>query len=168
MDQSLDRKKLLKFDLKSLFKRNKVKTICAFTLIFIVLISLFAWHEINEKTNIMVSEKFVKAGLLLSEGKLNEATNVYEEILSYKNEFYSLLTLNIILEKNLVNDKKIILDYFDQLEKINYPENTLDLIYFKKALYLIKIKENAQGQKILKKLINKNSNLKNIAQEAIK
>ena len=101
----------------------------------------------KRKINIILSEKFIKAGLLVSEGKLKEARNFYEEILSYENKFYSLLALNTILEKNLEDDKEIILNHFVKLEKINYSEQTLDLINLKKALYLIKINEDELGKK---------------------
>ena len=72
----------------------------------------------------------------------------YEEIILSKNKFYSLLALNTILEKNLINDKKKIIKYFLKLEKFNFSkEANIDLIHFKKALYLIKIKEIKAGKK---------------------
>ena len=147
MDQSLDRKNNLKESLQSFLRRNKLKLISIIVIIFIFLISLFIWSERKEKINIILSEKFIKAGLLVSEGKLKEARNFYEEILSYENKFYSLLALNTILEKNLEDDKEIILNHFVKLEKINYSEQTLDLINLKKALYLIKINEDELGKK---------------------
>lgn len=168
MDQSLDRKNNLKESLQSFLRRNKLKLISIIVIIFIFLISLFIWSERKEKINIILSEKFIKAGLLVSEGKLKEARNFYEEILSYENKFYSLLALNTILEKNLEDDKEIILNHFVKLEKINYSEQTLDLINLKKALYLIKINEDELGKKILTNLINKESNIKDLAQEIIK
>ena len=101
----------------------------------------------RKKINILLSEKHIKASLFLSEGKMDQARIIYEEIINNDDKFYSLLALNSILEKNLVNDKKLILDYFSKLENKNYPKETLDLIYLKKALYFIKIKENEQGKK---------------------
>ena len=78
---------------------------------------------------------------------MDQARIFYEEIINNDDKFYSLLALNSILENNLVNDKKLILDYFSKLENKNYPKEALDLIYLKKALYFIKIKENEQGKK---------------------
>ena len=43
----------------------------------------------------------------------------------------------------------------------------MDLIYFKKALYLIKIGDEKSGKNILKNLIDKDSNLKITAKEII-
>ena len=49
--------------------------------------------------------------------KKKKLKNIYEEIILSKNKFYSLLALNTILEKNLINDKKKYLDYFEIIRK---------------------------------------------------
>ena len=82
-----------------------------------------------------------------------------------KNKFYSILSLNTIIEKDLISDKDKILKYFSILEETNTSKAQTDLITLKKGLYLIKISETENGQNLLKKLIDKNSNLKTIAQE---
>ena len=168
MDQSLIKKNDFKVNLTSFLKGNKLKIIFFFILLFIILLTLFAWSERKKKINILLSEKHIKASLFLSEGKMDQARILYEEIINNNDKFYSLLALNSILEKNLLNDKKLILGYFSKLENKNYPKETLDLIYLKKALYFIKIKENEKGKKILNQLINQDSNLKDVAQEIIK
>ena len=168
MDQSSIKKNDFKVNLTSFLKGNKLKIIFFFILLFIILLTLFAWSERKKKINILLSEKHIKASLFLSEGKMDQARIIYEEIINNDNKFYSILALNSILEKNLVNDKKLILDYFSKLKNKNYQKETLDLIYLKKALYLIKIKDNEQGKKILNQLINQDSNLKDVAQEIIK
>ena len=58
-----------------------------------------------------------------------------------KNKFYSILALNTILEKNLVEKEEKILGYFKTLESINFSEDTKDIINFKKALFLIKMSD---------------------------
>ena len=168
MDQSSINKNDFKVNLTSYLKGNKLKIIFFFFLLFIILLTLFACIYRKKKIIIFLSEKHIKASLFLSEGKMDQARILYEEIINNNDKFYSLLALNSILEKNLVNDKKLILDYFSKLENKNYPKETLDLIYLKKALYLIKIKDNEQGKKILNQLINQDSNLKDVAQEIIK
>ena len=55
----------------------------------------------------MISEKYVKAGILLSNNKNEKALkNYYEEIILSKNKFYSILALNTIIEKNYLMIKK--------------------------------------------------------------
>ena len=77
------------------------------------------------------------------------------------------MALNTLLEKDLINDKKKIIKYFAKLESLNFSKDLADLILFKKALYLIKIKDNKSAKNILNKLINDGSNLKPIAQDLI-
>ena len=115
----------------------------------------------------MIAEKYIKAGLYLAENKRDQSKNIYEEIILSENKFYSILALNTILEKNLENDKNKVLNYFKILENIKKSEEMLDLITFKKALYLIKTSDEKNGNDLLKKLIDKNSKLKSISQAII-
>ena len=43
----------------------------------------------------------------------------------------------------------------------------IDLLRFKKALYLIKNGKNSEGNEILKKLINKESQIKSLSEESL-
>ena len=45
------------------------------------------------------------------------AQKIYEEIIISKNKFYSILSLNSIIEQNLIFDRDKILEYFEILEK---------------------------------------------------
>ena len=100
--------------------------------------------------------------------KRNVAKTLYEEIILSKNSFYSILSLNKIIEKNLIVDENKILDYFKILEKSPAAKENRDLIFLKKALYLIKISNTKAANEILKNLIEKNSYFKSVAQELIK
>ena len=168
MDQSLDKKLDLKERMFSFIKNHKLKLLFFILASIIFTICFFVFIENVKKKNIFISEKYVKAGLLLSNSQNDEAIKYYEDIILSKNKFYSILALNIILEKNLVTDNKIILSYFKLLEKENYPDELNDVILFKKALYLLKRGDIKTGEEILNFLINKNSNLKSLAIEVTK
>ena len=77
------------------------------------------------------------------------------------------MSLNTILEENLINDKNKILEYFSIVEKLTKSNDQLDLIFFKKALFLIKKQEITEGKAILEKLINKESKYKFLAEEVL-
>ena len=167
MDESLDKKIDLKDKIKSFFEKNKFKLVIFLFFLLAAFLLIFLFNENQKRKNILLSEKFVKARLLLSSGDKEKATEYYDEIILSKNKFYSILALNTILEENLESDKEKILTYFAIIEKIDITENSLDLIRFKKALYLMDNSEKKNGIEILKKLIEKNSNLKSIAEEVI-
>ena len=163
LEQKLDfKKKLINF-----YNLNKFKV---FTFLIIITIAtiLFLLLKINnQKKNIEISERYVEAGIYLSSNKLEEAKNIYEEIILSKNSFYSILALNNLIEKDLIEDKDKILYYFKILEKNISKKENKDLILFKKALFLINTLDSERGNDLLKDLINENSSLKNIAEELI-
>lgn len=167
MEQNVENKIQIKNRLVSFYNANKLMVYAIFSLIIIIGISV-TFLKINiEKKNNFNAEKYVQAGLYLAADNKKDAKKIYQEIILSKNKFYSNLALNTIMEKNLEMDKNKILTYFEILEKLNYVEEKKDLISLKKALYLIKNSEIKNGNDILKKLIEKNSNLKFIAEEII-
>lgn len=168
MEQSLDKKPYLRETLTNFLNKNKRKFILFAILILITLTIFYISNENKKRKNNLIAEKYVKAGLLLSKNQNKEAKEYYENIILSNNEFYSLLSLNILLEKKLIKDDQKILNYFSQLEKKSSTSELLDLILFKKALFLIKNNDFKSGEKILENLISKNSNLKLAAQEIIK
>lgn len=167
MDQSVENKIGIKDKLINFYNSNKLKI---FSFIFIILVSVIAFYLFKQhqiKKNNLIAEQYVKAGIYLSSNKKDDAKRILQNIILSKNEFYSVLALNQIIEKNLISDKNKILQYFDILEKIKRSEEKQDLISLKKALYLIKVSDIEEGKALLENLIEKNSEIKSIAQEII-
>lgn len=165
MEQNLDKTNNLQEKLNSIIKKNKIKFFFLIATAIFLIFSSFLIKENKKKNNILISENYFKATILLSEGKNLEAKNNLEKVILSKNKIYSLLALNLILEKNLESDNKIVLSHFNLLEKLNLSKEMNDLIIFKKALFLIKNNEKEAGNEILNNLIKENSSLKSLAQE---
>ena len=162
MEQS-ENKKTDKDNLK-LFIKNNLNKIILFLILFITIIaSFFIWKENQNKKKFLISEKYIKAGILLGNGENESATNYYKEIILSKNKFYSVLALNTILEKNLIEDNIEILNLFEKLEKLNLDKKNTDLIIFKKALFFSKINQIEKSKDLLNKLIEQDSSLKELA-----
>ena len=121
----------------------------------------------ERKNNKIISEKYILAGIFLSQDKNEQALNLYNEIIFDQNEFYSVLALNTVLEKNLIKNEEKILKYFETIEKKINLRDQKDLITFKKALILIKMSEKQRGETLLKDLIEKESKYKELAELAI-
>ena len=117
MEQKLDKTQNLKLRFSSFLQKNKFKILSLIILIILLLVSIFVYDQIKKKRNILLSEKYIKAGLLLSNNQNEEAKNYFDEIISSENKFYSLLSFNTILERDLMNDREKILNYFEILEK---------------------------------------------------
>ena len=77
----------------------------------------------NDKKNTQISEQYIKGGLLLAEQKNDEANEIFGNIIMSKNNFYSILALNTIIEKNLEKNENKILNYFDIIEKLKIQKN---------------------------------------------
>jgi hypothetical protein len=167
MEQNIDNKSDFKERIYSFYKKNKLKIYLLISVFIIVSVSLFSIKINEEKRNKLIAEKYIQAGLYLTSDKKEQAKSLHEEIILSKNKFYSILSLNTILEKELVTDKNKILDFFDIIEKINITQNQRDLIIFKKALFLIKTGSIQEGKKILNVLIEQESELKFLAAEVI-
>ena len=166
-DNKIDNKTDFKDKLTSLFNSNKIKIYLFISLIIVISFSAIYLKTYNEKQNTLIAEKYIKAGLYLAFDKKKESIKLYKEIIISKNKFYSILALNTILEKDLEQDKVKILEYFETIEELNNSTEQLDLINFKKALYLIKISMIDEGNILLRDLIDNNSNLKILAKEII-
>ena len=134
MEQSLENKTKpeLKNRLTNFYKSNKVKIYSTLTILTLTLISFSYLKYNNEKKNILAAEKFVEAGIFLDANKNDEAKDIYEKIILSKNKFYSILSLNALIEKNLISDKNKILKYFDILENSITLKEQEDLILLKK------------------------------------
>ncbi len=167
MDQDIDKNLEFTNKLKLFFIKQKIKIILIFFAFFVISI-IFLWMKIiQEKENISISEKFIKANIYLSSENKDKSKELYEEIIKSKNKFYSILALNTILEKELENNEDVIINYFDILQDLSIPPEQKDLLIFKKALYLIQISKTEEGETLLRRLSNSNSYLKNISDQIL-
>ena len=167
MEQNLESKLELKNKIINFYNQNKLKIYVFIFLLLSIFAVITVFEYNNQKKNISISEKYIKAGMNLAANKNENAKLLYEEIILSKNKFYSILSLNTIIEKDLISDDKKILDYFEILENMNFQEEEHDLISLKKALFYLKTFKNNEGINLLEILVKKNSKYKDLAEEII-
>ena len=167
MDQDADKNLEFTNKLKLFFMNQKIKIIIIFFTLILISIIFLAMKIFQERENISISEKFIKANIYLSSENKDKSKELYEEIIKSKNKFYSILALNMILEKELENNEDVIINYFDILQDLSIPPEQKDLLIFKKALYLIQISKTEEGEDLLRKLSNSESYLKNISDQIL-
>lgn len=167
MEQKIETKIPLKEKMNNFYQFHKVKIFISLIILLIIAISTIFIQQKKEKNNILIAEKYVQAVLNLSQNKESEAKNLLNEIILSGNKFYSVLALNRIMEKNLFDNDEKILEYFNLLENLDFNEEELDLLIFKKALFLIKVSKNLEGNNLLERLIKKDSKFKNLAEDSI-
>ena len=167
MDENLDKKKDNSNKFVNIYQKNKIKIYFLIATTIIISFSYIFFNIYQDYKNNLVSEKYIEAGLYLAQDDKIRSKKLFEEIIYEKNKFYSLLSLNILIEKNLVNDVEKTLEYFKIIETLNYSGQQKDLITLKKALYLINNLKEKDGIQLLKNLVEKNSDLKPIALEIL-
>ncbi len=164
MEQNLDNKIDFKSRIFTFYKENKIKIQIFLVVIFIIPILIVFLKIYNVKKNNLISEQYIKAGILYAGSEKDKSKELFEDILKSNNSFYSTLALNYIVENDLVKNEAKILEYFEKVEKLQKNQEQKDIIKFKKALFLIKKSNDKEAKKLLNELIESNSKIKNLAE----
>ena len=167
MEQSSDKQIDIKHRIIFLLRKYKLSFIILLAIIILSVISFTLFEIKNKKKNSLNSEKYIQAGLYLANEDKEKSKKIFEEIILDKSEFYSILALNSILEKNLEKDKEKILSYFEIINRMSKTQEQNDIVKFKKALYLIKNSSIQEGKAILKELVEENSKLTILAKDIL-
>jgi len=165
MDQNTETK--FKDKLFLFFNQNKKKFLFILIIFLLIPFLVIMIDIYQNKKNKIISEKYIQADLYLSLKENEKSIELLKEIIENKNQIYSILAINKILEKNLISEKNEILSLFKKVEKTIKSKEQMDLLIFKKALFLLKNSETNEGKEILKSLINSKSKLKFIAEEVL-
>ena len=133
--------------------------------ILILIIAAIIWFTNNNKTKqTKISDNFINAQILIEKGKKNEAEKILSNIVLEKNSPYSSLSLFLIIENKLIDNKEIIINYFDEVINNNsFKEEDLNLLRLKKAIYISDISMEQEILGLINPIINSNSVWKNHA-----
>ncbi len=130
--------------------------------IFITLLIFFWYLNNKENKKTIISDNYIKAQSFLKNENKDDAKKILLDIVEKNNSPYSTLALFLIIENNLVENKSIVLGYFDKIiENSNLQKEDLNLIKFKKAIYISDLKNEQDILKLLNPIINSNSVWKN-------
>ena len=154
--------------IENFLRKNKNILLIILTLIIFVLIGVGYLNYYQKSKNEKVSEKFIQAGIYLSLNQQEKSKKIYKEIITSKNKFYSLLALNSIIDNDLEQNNEEVLELFNIVENTKIEKEQKNLVKLKKALYLIKISKDKEGEKLLNEIISDNSIWKETAFEISK
>ncbi len=143
-------------------RSNSKIFIYSLSIIFISLL-IFFWYLNNKENNkIVISDNYIQAQSLLKNEKKDDAKKILLDIIEKNNSPYSSLALFLVIENKLVENKSIVLGYFDKIiDNNNLQKEDLNLIKFKKAIYISDLKNEQEILKLLNPIINSNSVWKN-------
>ena len=133
--------------------------------ILILIIAAIIWFTNSNKIKeTKISDSFINAQILIEKGKKNEAEKILSNLVLEKNSPYSSLSLFLIIENKLIDNKETIINYFDEVINNNsFKEEDLNLLRLKKAIYISDISMEKEILGLLNPIINSNSVWKNHA-----
>ena len=133
--------------------------------ILILIIAAIIWFNNNNKIKeTKISDSFINAQILIEKGKKNEAEKILSNLVLEKNSPYSSLSLFLIIENKLIDNKETIINYFDEVINNNsFKEEDLNLLRLKKAIYISDISMEQEILGLINPIINSNSVWKNHA-----
>ncbi len=168
MENNTLQKTSLQDKFSNFIKSNKLKFLSLLAMIILLIIFGVFFQYFQNQKNDKISQKFIEAGIHLSNKDKERSKSIYKEIILSKNLFYSPLALNNIIDNELEDNSDEILNFFDVLEKTKMNRNQKYLLKLKKGLYLIKTSKIEEGEKILKEIIDDESPWSGIATEILK
>ena len=131
--------------------------------IILITLSVFFWYLNNQENNkTIISDNYIKAQSFLKNKKNDEAKKILLNIIEKNDTPYSSLALFLVIENNLIENKSDVLGYFDKvIDNTNLEKEDLNLIKFKKAIYISDLKNEQDILKLVNPIIQSNSVWKN-------
>ena len=120
-----------------IYNNNKAIILSSVISLLIILVSFAFYFEGKKKKNLVLSEKYIVAKIYLAQAKKSEAKDILKEIIFSNSSTYSTLSLFLILENNLIDNKDELLILFDHILENNKLEKEIkNLFIYKKALFM--------------------------------
>ena len=143
---------------KNLILSNKKKLLLLAGVIFLSLIYFWWADNTKKKDRYKNSEDFISAKIFLSKNENEKSLEILKNIISTNDEVYSPLSLFLIIDRNLDENRENVLKYFDQIISINSLEKEdLNLLKLKKAIYISDSADENDLLEVLNPILNSNS-----------
>jgi len=125
-----------KSKIKRFYEDNKILIFATSFILIIGLIISVIYIKKIEKNKVLISEKYIMSKIYLQNDEKDKAKNILKEIIFSNDSTYSSLSLFLILNQNLIEDRNEILSLFDHvLENNNFDKELKNLLIYKKALF---------------------------------
>ena len=144
-----------KSKLKKFYEVNKILIFSVILILIIAIASVSFYSETKEKKKILLSDNYIAAKVYLENGDRNKVKNILKTIIFANDSTYSILSLFLILNENLIVDQGELSNLFDHvLENNKFEKEVKNLIIFKKALFQSNFVSELELLDAVKPLIN--------------
>ena len=150
-----------KTKLKKFYDEKKF-LIFSFILVVVIIFASFSYYSENQKKKrILLAENYIKAKIYIINNDQNRAKDILNDIILANDSTYSVLSLFLILNENLISNNKTIVDLFDHVLKNNKFEKEIEnLIIYKKILFQSNYINESELLEMTKPLINSETHWK--------
>ena len=144
--------------IEKFYAKNKILIISTALILLITSISGVFYFEAKENKKILLSENYIEARIYLANEDRNSAKSILKKIILADDSTYSVLSLFLILNQNLIDDKEELSNLFDHVIQNNKFEKEIkNLLIFKKALFQSNFMNESELLQVVKPLINAES-----------
>ena len=144
-----------KTKLRKFYETNKTLIFSVVLILIIIIASVSFYSEAKEKKKILLADNYLSAKIYLENDNKNKAKNILKTIIFANDNTYSVLSLFLILNENLIVDQRELSNLFDQvLENNKFEKEIKNLIIFKKALFQSNFISESELLDTVKPLIN--------------
>jgi len=144
-----------KSKLKKFYEKNKISFFSTIVVLIITAVSVGFYLESKEKKKVLLANNYIQAKVYIENGNINEAKKILKTIIFANDRTYSALSFFLILNENLIVDKKELSIMFDHiLENNKFEKEVNNLIIFKKALFQSNFVNESELLETVKPLIN--------------
>ena len=144
--------------IRKFYENNKILIFSSLFILIIFFGSIFFYLENEKSKRNIVSENYIDAIVYLENGKKDNAGRILKKIIYANDSTYSPLSLFLILNNELSDDKEELSKLFNHiLEHCKFEKEIKNLIIFKQALFQSDFVNETELLTSLKPLINKES-----------
>ena len=141
--------------LKKFYETNKILIFSTALILIIAIASVSFYLEAQEKKKRILSDNYIEATVYLENGDNNRAKNILKTVIFADDATYSVLSLFLILNSDLILEQNELSNLFDHvLENNKFEKEVKNLIIFKKALFQSNFVSELELLEALKPLIN--------------
>jgi len=132
-EQALKRDKVFNF-----LQKNKLKIIVITVAIILAVSSFSIYSFFKEKKKINLSNTYIEATVMLKQDELDKAEENLKKLVLSKDPFYSMIALNLIINKGLFKKNIEVVDFFDYLiESKSFDSEQKNLLIYKKSIFML-------------------------------
>ena len=145
-----------KSKIKRFYESNKIFIVSSLIILVIIFGAISFYLEKKETKKILLSENYIQAKIYLENGNKSQAIDTLKKIIFSNDSTYSTLSLFLMLNLDLINDRKEILALYDHLlENNKYEKELKNLLIYKKTLFNSDYVTESELLETIKPLINK-------------